>query len=440
MKPSTALAVVAFLTAPSYVWAQPVRIETGLIEGIQSGSSTVYKSIPFAAPPVGELRWRAPQPALPWNGVRRADKFGPIAMQTGASVPGAPAEPVSEDCLTLSIWTPAKSGEQKLPVMVWIPGGGFTQESASMPLYWGDVLATRGVIVVTINYRVGLLGWLAHPELSRESGYHSSGNYGLLDQIAALAWIKRNVAAFGGDPERVTVWGQSAGSMSISLLMTSPLARGLFQRAIGQSGAYLVPPTATGSPEGLFLTGAEENGVRLASDLGASSLEALRKLKPEQFPKNGIAGTIHPIIDGFVVPEEPYFVFAAGRQNDVPILIGSNADDARPLIPRGTIRLATFVEDIGNAWGSKVVRALAEEYIKTYPATTDREGASLGPSSRPICATAGICGRGDGCSRRRGKARYSPTTSPTCRRIQRTVPSPTGGPDIGANCPMCSTI
>ena len=143
---------------------------------------------------------------------------------------------MSEDCLTLSIWKPTKSREHKLPVMVWIPGGGFTQESASMPLYWGDMLATRGVIVVTINYRVGLLGFLSHPELSRESGHHSSGNYGLRDQIAALAWIKRNVAAFGGDPERVTIWGQSAGSMAVSLLMASPLARGLFQRTIGESG------------------------------------------------------------------------------------------------------------------------------------------------------------------------------------------------------------
>ena len=242
-----------------------------------------------------------------------------------------------------------------------------------MPLYWGDALATRGVIVVTINYRVGLLGWLAHPELTRESGYHSSGNYGLLDQIAALAWIKRNIAEFGGDPERVTIWGQSAGSMSVSLLMTSPLAHGLFQRTIGHSGAYFVPPAATHSPEGLFLTGAEKQGVRLASDLGATSLEALRKLEPEPFLKDGLAGTIHPIIDGYVLPEEPYAAFAAGRQNDVPILIGWNADDARPLIPSGTIRLATFAEDIGNAWGSKVVRSLAEEYIETYPAKTDRE-------------------------------------------------------------------
>ncbi len=373
MRISKTLAVWAFLFANSHAWAQPVRIETGLIEGIQSGAITVFKSVPFAAPPVGELRWRAPQPAPPWNGVRRADRFGPVAMQMGASVPGAPQEPISEDCLTLNIWTPAKLTGQKLPVMVWIPGGGFTQESASMPLYWGDALAARGVIVVTINYRVGLLGWLSHPELSRESGHHSSGNYGLLDQIAALAWIKRNVPAFGGDPGRVTIWGQSAGSMSVSLLMASPLARGLFQRAIGQSGGYFVPPAATSSPEGLFLKGAEEQGVKLASELGAKSLEALRKLEPEQFLKHHDAGTMHPIIDGYVLPEEPFAAFAAGRQNDVPILIGSNADEARPLISGADVKLATFAEDAGKAFGSDVVRSLAEEYLKIYPAKTDRE-------------------------------------------------------------------
>ena len=353
------------------VWAQPVRIATGFIAGVQSGTVTVYKSIPFAAPPVGELRWRVPQPAPAWNGVRRADTFGPIAMQTGESVPGAPREPVSEDCLTLNIWTPATSRGEQLPVMVWIPGGGFTQESASMPLYWGDALATRGVIVVTINYRVGLLGFLAHPELSRESGHHSSGNYGVLDQIAALAWIKRNIAAFGGDPERVTIWGQSAGSTSVNLLMASPLARGLFQRAIGQSGAFFAPLAAT---DGSFLIGAaEEQGVRLAADLGATSLEALRNLDAEQFLKDGNAGTTHPIIDGYVVPEEPYATFAAGRQNDVPILIGSNADEGRPMIAGRDVRLATFAEDIGQAFGSKVVGGLAEEYLTIYPAATDGE-------------------------------------------------------------------
>jgi para-nitrobenzyl esterase len=369
----TLLIIWGICMLPASVWSQTVRIETGLIEGVQNGAVTVYKSIPFAAPPVGELRWRAPLPPLSWNGVRQADKFGPICVQSGASVPGAAAEPVSEDCLTLSIWTPAKSREQKLPVMVWIPGGGFTQESASMPLYWGDALATRGVIVVTINYRVGLLGFLAHPELTRESTHHSSGNYGLLDQIAALGWIKRNVAAFGGDPGCVTIWGQSAGSMSANLLVASPLGHGMFQRAIGESGAFFLPPAVTGSPESWFLTGAEHEGVKLVTALGASSMEGLRKLEPEKFLKDGDPGTTHPIIDGYVLPEEIYAAFAAGRQNDVPILIGSNADEGRPMIMGRDIKRASFAQDIGGAFGSNAVRDVAEDYLRLYPAATDRE-------------------------------------------------------------------
>src|SRR5579872_2192763 len=369
----SSLAVAVFFVAYS-ACAQPVRVESGLIEGIRSGTSTVYKSIPFAAAPVAGLRWRAPQPPQSWSGVRQADKFGAICMQTGVSVPGTPNEPVSEDCLTLSIWTPSGSREHKLPVMVWIPGGGFTQESASIPLYWGDQLVRRGVIVVTINYRVGLLGFLSHPELTSETPHHSSGNYGLLDQIAALGWIKRNIGVFGGDPDRVTIWGQSAGSMSVSLLMASPLAHGLFQRAIGESGAYFVPPAATHSAEELFLKGAEEQGVRLSSDLGVTSIAELRKLPAEQFLKNDLSGTTHPIIDGYVVPEEPYAAFAAGRQNDVPTLIGSNSDEGRPMIAGLDVKLGTFAEDIGKAFGgSTVVRDLANDYLKFYPASTDKE-------------------------------------------------------------------
>jgi para-nitrobenzyl esterase len=352
--------------------SQPVRIETGLIEGVQDGGLTVYKSIPFAASPVGERRWRAPQAPVAWQGVRRADKFGPVCMQRGTSVPGAGEETVSEDCLTLNIWTPAKSRDEKLAVMVWIPGGGFTQESASMPLYWGDRLARRGVIIITINYRVGLLGFFAHPELTRESGNHSSGNYGLLDQIAALAWVQRNVAVFGGDPHRVTIWGQSAGSMSVNMLMASPLARGLFQRAVGESGGFFIPPAVTGSAATWFLTGAEEQGVKLASDVGATSLAALRKLEPEQFLKDG-SGTMHPIIDGYVLPQETFATFAAGRQNDVPLLIGSNADEGKIFITGKDVKLATFGEDIGKALGGDVVRELADADLKIYPAANDRE-------------------------------------------------------------------
>jgi para-nitrobenzyl esterase len=365
---------------PSSAWSKPaqtrtgtVQVESGLVEGVPDGGLTVYKSIPFAAPPVGELRWRAPKLPLRWSGVRATDKFGPICMQSGASVPGAAEEPVSEDCLTLSVWTAAKSRDDNLPVMVWIPGGGLTQESGSMPLYWGDTLARRGVIVVTINYRVGVFGFLAHPELTRESANHSSGNYGLLDQIAALASIKRNIAAFGGDPGRVTIWGQSAGSMSVNLLMASPLARGLFQRAIGESGGFFVPPAATGSVGKWFLTGAEEQGVKFAVAARATSIEALRKLGPEQILKFTDAGTTHPIMDGYVLPEEPYDVFTAGRQNDVPLLVGSNADEAKPLIAGKDVKLATFGEDVGKDLGSDVQRDLANDYLKIDPATTDGE-------------------------------------------------------------------
>jgi len=372
--------VFAILLAPTGAWCSSaqtptatVQIESGLIAGVPDSALTTYKSIPFAAPPVGALRWRPPERPRRWSGVRTADKFGPVCMQSGASVPGAAEEPVSEDCLTLSIWTPSKSPDDKLPVMVWIPGGGFTQESASMPLYWGDALARRGVIVVSINYRVGVFGFLAHPELTRESPNHSSGNYGLLDQIAALVWIKANIAAFGGDPARVTIWGQSAGSLSVNLLMASPLARGLFQGAIGESGGFFVPPAATGSVEKWFLPGAEQQGVKFAATAGAPSVEAMRKLGLEQILKASDAGTTHPIMDGFVLPQEPFDVFTAGHQNDVPLLLGSNANEGRPLIAGRDVKLSSFADDIGKAYGSDVIGQLANESLKIYPATTDAE-------------------------------------------------------------------
>ena len=373
IKPKNLLMVFAVFLGPSGAGSPPVPTESGLVEGIPDGVLTVYKSIPYAVPPVGELRWRAPQRAQKWSDVRRANKFGPICMQGGASVPGAAEEPVSEDCLTLSIWTPAKSSDDRLPVMVWIPGGGFTQESASMPLYWGDMLARRGVLVVTINYRVGVFGFLAHPELTRESLNHSSGNYGLLDQIAALVWIQRNIAAFGGDPARVTIWGQSAGSMCVNLLMASPLARGLFQRAIGESGGFFVPPAATGSVERWFLAGTEKEGAKFAAAAGASSLEALRNLSPADVLKAGDAGTTHPIMDGYVLTEEPYDTFTAGRQNDASLLVGSNADEAKPMVASKDVKRASFSQDVSKDFGSEVLAGLAQEYLKIYPATTDSE-------------------------------------------------------------------
>lgn len=232
--------VGALCTIAVAAWATPVSIETGAIEGSTENGVVVYKGVPFAAPPLGELRWREPQPAAAWKGTRQANSFATACMQEGVSMPGEKPPAVSEDCLYLNIWTPMQGSEQ-LPVMVWIHGGGYTNGSASMPLYWGDRLARRGVVVVTVAYRLGPLGFLAHPDLTAESPHQSSGNYGLLDQIAALKWIQKNIAAFGGDPQRVTIAGQSSGGMSVSMLMASPLAKRLFHRAIGQSGGLFEP-------------------------------------------------------------------------------------------------------------------------------------------------------------------------------------------------------
>jgi len=210
--------VLVAVQLAGFAVAQQVLTESGTIFGLRSNGLSVYSGVPFAAPPLGDLRWRPPVPAASWTGARKAVAFAPACMQVGVSMPGEVAPAVSEDCLYLNIWTPAKSAHQHLPVIVWIYGGGYINGSASMPLYWGDRLARKGVIVVTIAYRLGPLGFLALPELTRESPQHSSGNYGLMDQIAALQWIQRNIAAFGGDPKCVTIAGQSSGSISVSIL------------------------------------------------------------------------------------------------------------------------------------------------------------------------------------------------------------------------------
>ncbi|MBL8519881.1 MAG: carboxylesterase family protein, partial [Betaproteobacteria bacterium] len=231
-----AIAALSLLALSPVAFGATVRIESGVIEGVQENGLDVFKGVPFAAPPVGPLRWRPPATVAAWQGARAADRFSPICMQRGAYPEHAPPEPMSEDCLYLNLWVPAGAADRKLPVMVWIHGGGLVNGSASTPLYAGDALARRNVIVVTFNYRLGALGFLAHPDLTRESAHGASGNYGLLDQLAALHWVQRNIAAFGGDPGNVTVFGQSSGAISISTLVVSPLARGLFRRAIGQSG------------------------------------------------------------------------------------------------------------------------------------------------------------------------------------------------------------
>lgn len=332
--------------------AEPVATESGLVEGVEENGARVFKGIPFAAPPVADLRWRAPRPPAPWEGVRAAQTFSPVCMQEGAYPEDSPPEPASEDCLYLNIWTPpaGAAADGKLPVMVWVYGGGLLNGSASTPLYWGDALSRRGVIVVTANYRLGALGFLAHPELTRESEYGVSGNYGLLDQIAALAWVQRNIAAFGGDPGNVTVFGQSSGSISISALTASPLARGLFRRAIGESGGLFEPIEA--APE-FKLKGAEAAGLAFAERLKAPSLEALRALPAADLATRRYYPA--PNIDGHVLTQSPFEAYARRRAGDIDLLVGSNEHEGLYFLAGREVTAANFKAELARDFPSFIV-------------------------------------------------------------------------------------
>jgi len=362
---SAALALSLYgIVCASALVAQRVRTEAGTLAGVSEGGLSVYKGVPFAAAPVGELRWRPPIDVAHWTGTRKADAFAPACMQDSVSMPGEIARAVSEDCLYLNIWTPGKGSQERLPVIVWIYGGGYISGSASMPLYWGDRLAHKGVIVVTIAYRLGPLGFLAHPELTRESPHQSSGNYGLMDQIAALEWIQRNIAEFGGDPKNVTIAGQSSGSISVSILMASPLTKGLFQRAIGESGGLFEPLQL--APK-FLLANAERDGEKYAASLGAKTLEEMRQLPAAKLTGDG-GGIVHPVIGPYVLPVSPYEAFAAGQQNDVPLLLGSNAEEARALTDVSHVKAATFNSDLEHSFGQ-----LPPALAAAYPHVTDKE-------------------------------------------------------------------
>lgn len=321
-----------------------VRVEGGFLAGMRGEDGTVFsfKGIPYAQPPVGRLRWKPPLPPSPWSGTRPAQTFGSRSIQPNRppyAVGYFPPEPESEDCLTLNIWTSAAAPDEGLPVIVWFHGGAFLVGSGSLPIFCGEALARRGAVVVTVNYRLGRLGFLAHPALSAEQPYRASGNYGHLDQIAALQWIKTNIAAFGGDPARVTISGQSAGASSVCTLMASPIAKDLFHRAIGQSG-------------GAFFAGsldevekAERSGHQFAHALGARSIDELRA-KPareiqlarpprnvpfEVYDSNEAGGidraTAWTVIDGLLLDKDVFETFSLGLQNDVPLLTGATADE-----------------------------------------------------------------------------------------------------------------
>jgi para-nitrobenzyl esterase len=344
----------------------PVRVETGMLSGVagRDPSVRVFKGIPYAAPPVGALRWKSPKQAAAWKDVREAREFSPQCLQQpypANSIYRSAPQPMSEDCLYLNVWTAAKSANERRPVMVWIHGGALTRGSGSTLAYDGEALAKKGVVLVTINYRLGVFGFLAHPELTKESDRNASGNYAFLDQIAALEWVKNNIAAFGGDPQRVTIFGESAGSWSVNYLMATPLAKGLFQRAIGESGG------AFGKLR--TLAEAEAIGTKFASSIGAESLAVLRAKPGEELLNASSSTSFPPNVDGWMLPTDVHTIFASGKQNDVPLLVGSNADEGKSLSPwpaNGTAAL--FTEQVRQRFG-----ASADEFLKLYPAKTDEE-------------------------------------------------------------------
>ena len=333
-----------------------VQTQSGYVKGVVNDSNNVvvFKGIPYAAPPVGDLRWREPQPVTPWQGVRDASKFGPSAIQVkaGSRLPWTKEfmvqNEISEDCLYLNVWTPAKTNSDKLAVFVFIHGGGLTEGSGAIDVYNGTELAEKGIIVVTINYRLGVLGFFAYPELTAESPHHVSGNYGFLDQVAALKWIQNNIANFGGDPSRVTIAGQSAGARSVSGLLASPLATGLFSGAITESGTSFT----TGPMGSLTLDEAEKQGLEFAKMKGAGSLADLRAMSVEELMA---ADTSRPVIrfggviDGYYQPGELKNIYAEGKQNDVPFISGMNAGETRYRGDKGDEFVALYQSDSDDA-------------------------------------------------------------------------------------------
>jgi para-nitrobenzyl esterase len=360
-KTALLLAMFAMLSNGSGFAQQPsaVKVDGGLLQGTFEDSLTVYRGIPFAAPPVGDLRWRAPQPPTKWEGVKQATKFAPGPIQGGNPPSGK-----SEDCLYLNIWTPAKSTGDRIPVLVWIYGGGFGAGATSEKNYSGENLAKKGVVLVSIAYRVGQLGFLANPELSKESPNHVSGNYGLMDMISGLQWVKKNIAAFGGDPTKVTIFGESAGGIAVSMLCASPLAKGLFQGAISQSGGNFGPPRPTTFPgeNQKRLADAERDGQTYLKNAGVSSITELRKIPADKLP--AVRGMSWPIIDGWVIPDDQYKLYEEGRFNDTPILVGYNSDEGASFSPPKTPE--DYITGVKTRYGK-----FADELIKAYPIGSD---------------------------------------------------------------------
>lgn len=366
MKKSILSLALALLAAVATAQGPQVRTACGVVEGTCESGIKVFKGIPFAAPPTGPLRWKAPQPAARWQGVRKATEFGPNPMQQpiyGDMNFGT--KKMSEDCLYLNIWTPAKSMDEKLPVLIYFNGGGLMAGSGSEPRYAGMSMARKGIVAVTANYREGIFGFFAHPDLSKETAYKGSGNYGFMDQAAAIQWLRDNIAAFGGDPDRITIAGESAGSMSVSALMASPVSRNLFCRAIGSSGSVIAfGKIAT-------LKEAEKAGKEKMKQMGCKSLEELRALSADELMERAAVRSRPAYnIDGYFFTEQPEQTFAGGRQARVPLLVGGNSEEAQPsfILQGKPATVANATEAARAVFGSN-----AEKVVQLYGISTDAD-------------------------------------------------------------------
>lgn len=372
MAMKTLLTIALVATQSIYLAnGQQVKTANGTVEGVTEASGIrAFKGIPFGAPPVGDLRWKEPQPVKNWTGVRKTDHFGPRAMQRALfGDMGFRSDGMSEDCLYLNVWTPAKSGNEKLPVLVYFYGGGFVAGDGSESRYDGESMAKKGIVAITVNYRLGVFGFMAHPELTKESPHHASSNYGYLDQSAALRWVQQNIAAFGGDPKRVTIAGESAGSVSVSAQMVSPLSKNLIAGAIGESGSLLgtLPPST--------LSAAEEMGVKFATGAGANSLAELRAMSAEKL----LEATAKPgvpwftsAIDGYFFPKSPADMFAAGEQAHVPLLVGWNSEEmnSRAILGQEKPTVENYTAAV-----KKLYKDQGDEVLKAYPASSDEQVA-----------------------------------------------------------------
>ncbi|MCW3106296.1 MAG: carboxylesterase [Segetibacter sp.] len=358
----------AFSQSNTEATAPQVKTANGILEGTYESGIRSFKGVPFGQPPVGDLRWKGPQPVKNWTGVRKADKFGPRAMQRALfGDMGFRSNGMSEDCLYLNVWTPATSSTQPLPVLVYFYGGGLVAGDGSEWRYDGESMARKGIVAITVNYRLTVFGFFAHPELTKESPHHASGNYGFMDQTAALQWVQQNIAAFGGDPKRVTIAGESAGSFSVSAQMASPLSKNLIAGAIGESGSLLgaVPPTP--------LAEAEQNGVKFATGIGTSSLAALRAMPAEELLQaTAKQGTprFGAVVDGYFLPKPPAQIFAAGEEAHVPLLVGWNSEENnyRSILEQNKPTLENYTKAL-----QKLYVDGANDALKAYNASSDEE-------------------------------------------------------------------